>query len=311
MLPLTQLLLADAIQHQQEQNMAKAMISCRAAFNAGCSMGDEPFAVSQLIRIRAIVEACKGIERALAQRQLPPKEMAALQHLLAEEDAYPGLLVAARGERAADQAMFDAIESGAIFLSNLSDSRPDWTERFFGFLYRDNIRREHPTMLALMSRWVALAQLPFPEQRAAELSLEEEIRHLPKKAILTRLMSPAIVKLGNVSRRNHGYLRCLNVALAAEQYRHETQVSPDTIDQLCPKYLPVVPLDPFDGLPLRYRRLKDGVMIYSIGQDEVDDGGNLDRENPDQPGVDIGIHLWDVAKRRQPPRPKLPLRDAE
>lgn len=305
------LLLYDAMRYDQEHDPRQAMIACQAAFNAGRSLGEQPFVVSQLIRIKCIFSAYQGLERTLAQGQPPTEEMSAFQRLLADEDAFPVLFVGARGERAVQNELMDAIESGDISFSAVSDGRPEWNERLFGFLYRDNIRDEHPIMLAIMSRWVALARLPFPEQRAAEWTLEEEISHLPKKAILTRLMSPAIVKLGNVSRRNHGYLRCLNVALAAEQYRRKTQAWPDTIDQLCPKYLPVVPLDPFDGLPLRYRRLEDGITIYSIGQDEVDNGGDLDRDNPDQPGVDIGIRLWDVPKRRQPPRPKQPLLNPE
>ena len=47
-------------------------------------------------------------------------------------------------------------------------------------------------------------------------------------------------------------------------------------------------------------------MIYSVGNDAVDNGGNLDREHPIQPGVDVGYRLWNVSKRRQPPRPKPP-----
>jgi hypothetical protein len=70
--------------------------------------------------------------------------------------------------------------------------------------------------------------------------------------------------------------------------------------------LAAVPLDPFDGEPLRYRRFEDGIVIYSTSSDGVDNNGNLDREHPDQPGVDVGCRLWNVAKRRQPPRPKPP-----
>ncbi len=51
-------------------------------------------------------------------------------------------------------------------------------------------------------------------------------------------------------------------------------------------------------------------MVYSVGQDAIDNGGNLDREHPNQPGVDIGCRLWDVVKRRQSPRPKPPKLDA-
>jgi hypothetical protein len=59
--------------------------------------------------------------------------------------------------------------------------------------------------------------------------------------------------------------------------------------------------DPYDGQPLRYRRLDDGVAIYSIGPKGWDNDGNLDR-TPGSAGADLGFRLWDVAHRRQPPR---------
>lgn len=303
-LPLTELLRGDALRHEQKGDLAAAMVSCRAAFNAGRSIGDEPFAVSQLIRVRSTYLACQGVERVLAQGQPPVEEMAAFQRMLEEEDAFPDLLISARGERAADQEMFDAFESGDISFSTMSEQRPNWNERLFGFVYRDNVREEHPMMLALMSRWTALVKLPSSEQRAAELQLERMFRNLPESAIFTRLMLPIISKVGTVSRRNHGYLRCLNAALAAERYRRDKQDWPDTIDQLCPKYLSAVPPDPFDELPLRYRQVEDGVIIYAVGQDAVDNGGRLNREHPDEPGVDVGVRLWDAAKRRHTPHPE-------
>lgn len=302
---IAQLLVYDAVRHDQEGDLKRAMIACRAAFNAGRSVGDEPFAVSQLFRCHAVFSACQGVERVLAQGQPPSEELAAFQRLLADEDGFPELLVSARGERAALNALMDTFESGDISLSDMSGGRPNWNERLFGFHYRDNIRDEHPWMLAMLSRWVALARLPSYEQRAAEQQLERRIDNLPESAILTRTMLPAlIIRVGTVSRRNHGYLRCLNVALAAECYRREKHEWPDTLDQLCPQYLPEIPRDPFDGLLLRYLRWRDGVLVYCVGQDARDNGGNLDPENRDQPGADIGIRLWDAAKRRQPPRPK-------
>jgi hypothetical protein len=39
-------------------------------------------------------------------------------------------------------------------------------------------------------------------------------------------------------------------------------------------------------------------VIYSVGDDGVDHGGDLD--SPLQKGKDRGLRLWDVAKRRQP-----------
>ena len=40
-----------------------------------------------------------------------------------------------------------------------------------------------------------------------------------------------------------------------------------------PLYLNAVPADPFDGQPLRFKRLSKGYVIYSVGSDGRDDGG--------------------------------------
>lgn len=301
---VAQLLFHDALECAQRQDMKGALASCEAALNVARSLGDEPFAISQLVRTAEVVLACQAVERALAQGEPAAEDLVAFAHLLDSEDVFPDLLITTRGERAVDQELFDAIESGDVSVAELADQRPNWHERTFGFFYRENVRAEHPTMLELMNRWVAIAHLPMPEQADAEQQFDLDVRALPATAILTRLLLPHLTKMGEASRRKHAYLRCTVTAFAAERYRRDQGTWPETIDKFCPDYLPVLPTDPFDGEELRLRRIEDGIVIYSVGQDKVDNNGNIDREHPNVPGVDIGVRLWDVAKRRQPPRPK-------
>jgi hypothetical protein len=96
------------------------------------------------------------------------------------------------------------------------------------------------------------------------------------------------------------------VCLAVERYRQARGDWPASLDKLVPGYLAFVPLDPLDGKPLRYRRLADGVVVYSVGPDREDNGGTLDRDNPTRAGTDLGYRLWDVKQRRQPPKPVMP-----
>ena len=50
----------------------------------------------------------------------------------------------------------------------------------------------------------------------------------------------------------------------------------------------------------------DGIVIYSVSEDMVDNGGRIDREsNPFEPGMDIGFRLWNPESRRQPPLPPI------
>jgi hypothetical protein len=69
-----------------------------------------------------------------------------------------------------------------------------------------------------------------------------------------------------------------------------------------PGYLAEIPRDPFDGQPMRYRRIPDGITIYAVGLDGVDNQGALDRTVKMPDGTDIGFQLWDLAKRH--PQPK-------
>jgi hypothetical protein len=62
--------------------------------------------------------------------------------------------------------------------------------------------------------------------------------------------------------------------LAIERYRLTNgDKPPETLSNLTPTFLPSVPMDPFDGQPLRYKKLPKGYLVYSIGRDRNDDGG--------------------------------------
>ena len=37
--------------------------------------------------------------------------------------------------------------------------------------------------------------------------------------------------------------------------------------------MPEVPIDPFDGKPLRLTTKDGAIVVYSVGKDQVDDGG--------------------------------------
>jgi hypothetical protein len=66
-----------------------------------------------------------------------------------------------------------------------------------------------------------------------------------------------------------------------------------------------VPADPFDGKPLRYRRNRDGIVVYSVGLDLTDNNGHIDHRRLNETGVDIGFRVWDVGRRRQPALPPV------
>jgi hypothetical protein len=69
------------------------------------------------------------------------------------------------------------------------------------------------------------------------------------------------------------HLRLIEVELALRCYRGEQGSVPASLDQLVPKYLSRVLLDPFSDHPLVYQAQGTNWLLYSLGPDRVDDGG--------------------------------------
>jgi hypothetical protein len=63
------------------------------------------------------------------------------------------------------------------------------------------------------------------------------------------------------------------VGLAARLYRIREKRWPVRISDLVPDFLPAEPLDPFTGKPFVYRAGPEGLLVYSLGSNEKDDGG--------------------------------------
>jgi hypothetical protein len=291
----------DALDLAQRADAKGSLRSCRAIINAARSLDDEPIIISQLIRISGIAVAAGAIERTLALGEPPADDLARLQKLVEEEEAHPTLLVALRGERAIHHRTFTELAKGTIDLNSsvggLGGPGSGMMSRWF---QKTLARREHPEMLEMMGKVIDAARLPESEQLAAERKLDAAIMELPRSVVLVRLLMPAIGKFSGAMRRKLAMVRCLKVLLALERYRRDKGAWPAKLEELTPKYLSSVPPDPYDGKVLRYRHVKDGVIVYSVGPDGSDDGGKIDRANLTAPGTDLGYQLWDVPQRRQP-----------
>jgi len=67
-------------------------------------------------------------------------------------------------------------------------------------------------------------------------------------------------------------VRVTQLILALRAYERRTGGLPESLEQLVPDYLDGVPLDDFDGKPIRYSREKR--IVYSVGEDLEDSGGS-------------------------------------
>lgn len=71
-----------------------------------------------------------------------------------------------------------------------------------------------------------------------------------------------------------GTIRASQLIVAMKTFEKDNGTLPDQLAQLCPTYLPSVPLDTFDGKPFRYAPEKG--IVYSVSKDLKDSGGSTE-----------------------------------
>jgi hypothetical protein len=279
-----------------------AVAASRTTLSAGRAIGDEPCLISMLVRMAIGAIAVNDLERTLgwteAQAGLPELQ----SELLAEAEATL-LAVGVRGERAMLDRMFHNLDSGTLTVSALGNSSGSTGLTFGEWWYRRHLPGDWAAMLALMSEVVEVASGPTHEWDAKLAAIVFPARE--PKTLLTSLLIPNYIKMAEADRRTKARLRTAAIAIACERHRRATGKWPTTLAELPKDLLPAVPLDPYDGEPLRLAKTDDGIVIYSVGPDRIDDDGTLSRTyRPDEIGVDYGFRLWDVAKRRLDPLPE-------
>ena len=69
--------------------------------------------------------------------------------------------------------------------------------------------------------------------------------------------------------------RVVVTAIALKRFQLKHGKLPETLDELVPEFLSSVPIDLYDGKPLRYHPNANGTyLLYSTGEDGKDDGGD-------------------------------------
>ncbi len=290
------LLDADTVLLAQDRKFDAALTSARALLVAGRSIGDDPDPAAQLVRWRVQGRACAVLKRILAQGTPSDEALAATQALLDDERTQPLLAQALRGQRAFLHATMDRLASGDTGVLRDDEDAPAvfFSDRASGlqpmehWLRYGEIRESQAGALRLLTEAVEAAQQPVEKQADRFKDLEGRAKALladdrwlagcRARAALTFEASASAFQ------RSQAELRCALAALGVERYRQKLGEWPESLDDLG-ILLVKVPADPFDGKPLRLRKQKDGIVVYSVGP------GGKDGE--------ISFRLWNVEKRGQ------------
>ncbi|MBN2580539.1 MAG: hypothetical protein JXB10_16260 [Pirellulales bacterium] len=138
---------------------------------------------------------------------------------------------------------------------------------------------DQPTVAQLMQTWNALCK-ESPKGKYPPLNPADRLSEKDRKLADLLIQGVGIPSPGTKMAvglfpliRGETQRQLTRLALALSAYKTEKGAYPDDLSALAPRYLPDLPPDPCTGGPWHYRRQGEGFVLYSVGQNQKDDGG--------------------------------------
>jgi len=240
----------------------------------------EPILISRLVAYALDGMAASTLHGVLDEC---PADAAAARAIVAElegREERNGPLRALMGETAAILDIFDrgGVEYVALWMGNGQRSGPRaWVRRKVSTL-RWSMPSDKYMSLATMRELRRQAKMSVAERRTTPLPALPSAQSGRPRAVLTQMFVPPLMRALKQQGEADCKVALVRAALGVEMYRAEHGAFPETLEAVVPQYLEAVPVDPYDGKAIRYSAADGGFVVYSIGEDGSDDGGDAEKD---------------------------------
>jgi len=280
----------------------KAWETMRTLLRFADALRSDPTTNSQWTRTGLINYSTRTIQHLCDVAPPPPEESREIEALLSKFDDTTPFVRALDGERILIGEWFFALPKAELDTVLQKETKspnkiaPESVEKFNYRIwftlaaFRPRLITDHAAYLEVMRRRVELFEAPYQGRRAGD--------DLMRPALSNHLTGKLIGYFGYEKEffcRMSAGLRMTRAGLALLRQRQAHGAFPETLDVLGLKGL----IDPFDEKPLRYRREGEGFLVYSVGDDQHDNGGTpqpeYDSNNPRRNRVEYDF-LWRFPK---------------
>jgi hypothetical protein len=280
------LLNLEAILNAENEDVESAIRSIKSCFGIARSLAKEPITISQLVRSACQTRAATALEYCTNRIEFTDQQLLELIGSVQNSESTSDITCAFVGERCNGISFFMAPGSvdPAIFGGSRVPFRPILAlYKAIGMTDSDAI-----IYLDIMEEYIKIGSLPVHERQKATEAVDARIQSISRAHILLHVIMPALARITIIDIRTVAKLLTARVGLAIERYRLAAGKLPDTLADLVPAYLDAVPKDPFDGNDLRYKKLDSGFVVYSIGEDSIDDDGKeMELKTRESPNWDV------------------------
>jgi hypothetical protein len=238
-------------------------------------------------------------------------ELMTIQKQLQQINLPPAVAVAFRSERAAVCQTFQVVSAKDIverydFAAGLKKdfwkkiTNPVYLLLKFaprGWTYQNLVTVAKLKQATTIESFNARTQLIDPSKSdSANHEVEKALARSNPFDVLARIAIPNFSRAIQITARNQTMANLGQIVCALERYRFARGNFPETLDALVPQFMGKIPHDIIGGQPLKYRRTDDGkFLLYSIGWNETDDGGQVAHNKDSSADMVNGDWVWGVS----------------
>jgi hypothetical protein len=271
---------ARALVSADERRVDEALADCETVLRMSGHVSGEPILISQSVGYAMQAVAFDALEVILDHTPLPPNAGDRLDSCLRQVDLRKSFAAALDSERCGLNSLFPMVAGRPGELASILGgvSGVSSVQRALLWLYATPLgqpvrKADQLAALRIISRSVAAADWPYYRSSRQLGALDDEVHSLPRYLVLTLvavpILRPAQAKRDELLAR----IGLCRVVLALKQHRQEHGSYPANLGDLQQAPGRTLPQDPFAGRAFRYRRQKDGFLLYSVGPNLKDDGG--------------------------------------
>jgi hypothetical protein len=264
-----------------EGRIDQAITAMSATTQLARHLTREPILINQLVSVALLQGVLDDASRLLSRRALTASDLAALEAVIRRAERHGALEKAVVSEIPMGMSVFNMSRHEFVrLIYTEGEPAPSEAGVKAGMFFLDAIGWKSADRRLYIETLLKLSRLATDASPNAIQEFQQVVDEAAAKAkqfpqrLITGMILPALGKVPNKFLALDARRRAAIVALAIERHRLANgSRPPESLAAVSAELLPTVPTDPFDGQPLRYRRLGQGYVIYAVGQDLRDNDG--------------------------------------
>jgi len=277
------------------------------------AISSEPLLISQLVRIIIIKLLLQVVWQGSVDHHWTNERLQEISEMLAESHLLVDYERVIRGERALSNDQYEKFRTRRNGIRSIVSEQLAWLNSPGGLSNWMLVVLPKNAVICRNQEWSerwaqdhvlptvdALAHRIHPESQKEAERISREAKSTPY-SFIAKIAAETYPSVTKRTATIQVALDQARLACALERFRLKTGQFPDTLDALIPDYVSAVPRDIINGEPLHYRRQSDGsYTLYSVGWNEVDDGGVIVKRSTDRSPRDNeqGDWVWLSSARK-------------